>query len=263
MDFNDTISRSAQFGGLEFPNRTDYETYFFNHGLIATSEVLWSKEGFVGLIHRHWHGEGQNGCIFALLSARRAEELGWQQFVVTDKISTIDSKVLRRIEAFIRKAITNRNCEVVSLLFSNVTEPQELVDLIRILLTSDLINLESEDEINEVVTLAIRVPLENNSVQSWAMAFGPFDFFPQTRKGPITELAIRVKTKPEKQFHRLSKDSDAAHLADLPVDYPDKIMERIWNNTLKRTRLILGEEPNIHSAAKTTFNIPRHLWRSR
>ncbi len=261
MQINPNIKRTAIFGNLKFPVREDYVTHFLENGLVKDEDEIWSNENYVNVIHRHWHGQGRNGCIFALLAARRADELGWKNYIVTEDIDAIEAGDLTTIvERQIQEAIDNPNCEILSLLFSRVITDEQLVRLIVYLLSLNNIFLEDEHVINDYITLSVRVPIQSRNILSWVMAFGPFSYFPQTRQSAITEVAIRVKPKPEIQFKRLSKDYDAAHLADLPVDYKDEVMEQTWENTLKRTRIILGGEPDHFSAAKTTFTLPNKLW---
>jgi len=261
MKIEPAINRSEQFGNLKFSTRKDYTNYFLQKGLVKNEAEIWDNEKYVSLIHRHWHGEGRNGCIFALLASRRADELGWKDFVLSKTVDELEkSNTLSLIESTIESAILDPNCQVLSLLFSKITNDEQLVRLIVYLLRGQSIILVDESEYKKLVTLSLRVELQNKEVLSWLMAFGPFSYFPETRQSPVTEIAIRVKIKPDVQFHRLNKDKDAAHLADLPIDYKEEVMETTWQNTLRRTRIILGSEPNQFSAAKTTFSIPKNIW---
>lgn len=88
------------------------------------------------------------------------------------------------------------------------------------------------------------------------MAFAPFHFAPSTRRGPYLELTIRVKQKPEAIFHRLNQDRDIAHLADVPLEMSPQHWEDRWQSTLRRTRMVLGGEPDEMSAAKATLAVP-------
>ena len=262
MQINNSISKSAHFDRLEFPVREDYINYFIENNIVKTESQLWNNEELVSVIHRHWHGEGRNGCIFALLSARQAVQRGWENYVITNIEPYNDDLLKNEIEKRISDAIANSNTQILSLLFSNITTTEVLVKLVKWLLTIDIVKLENEQKFGNLITLALRIPINSEEVLSWLMAFGPLEYFPQTRQSPIVEIAIRVKEKPVEIFHRLNNDREAAHLADLPVDYKEDVMERIWNNTLKRTRLILGEKPNHFSAAKTTFTFPIEAWES-
>lgn len=261
MQIKSSITKSAKFDRLEFPTRKDYIKYFIENQFCENENEIWGNEKFVSIIHRHWHGEGRNGCIFALLAARKAEERGWQDFVITKSIDLIESEDTKAlIRKRIIKAIQDSNCEVLSLLFSNITTTKDLVRLIKQLLEIDIIRLVDEKVFDKWVALALRVPINSDEVLSWLMAFAPLDYFPQTRQSPIVEIAIRVKGKPDNLFHRLNNDKEAAHLADIPLNFLDHVMEKTWTNTLKRTRVILGEEPNHFSSAKVTLTIPKKEW---
>ncbi len=261
MQIQPSITKSAKFDRLEFPMREDYVQYFLDAKVVNAESEIWNSSELVSLIHRHWHGEGRNGCIFALLAARTAEERGWYDFVVTKGINDIENDTLNNtIKEAIVKAIEDPNCQILSLLFSNITTSQDLVILVKRLLTIDIIHLLDEQYFDEWVTLSLRIPINNEGVLSWLMAFAPLPYFPQTRQSPVVEIAIRVKEKSDNLFHRLNKDKEAAHLADLPLDFRDEVMEKTWLNTLKRTRQVLGEEPNHFSAAKTTFILPKKDW---
>lgn len=251
-----SIKKTAECGGLKFPQRIDYANHFIESHLVAHENEIWNDKYLVSVIHRHWHGQGRNGCIFALHAARKAEDVGWHDYVITDEFLTNESKL--EVEASIKAAINNPNCEVLSLLFSKVTSNEQLKNLVLFLLSIDGIQLVEKNNYDLLTTLSLRLPLPNKSL-SWLMAFGPFDFFPKTRQSPIMELAIRVKPKPKIQFHKLSKSDDAAHLADLPIEFKKDIMETMWQKTIERTEKILGEKPNKFSAAKTTLVLPSDL----
>lgn len=263
MQIQPNITRSAKFGNLRFPTREDYVKYFIDNNIVKNETEIWNNESYISIIHRHWHGEGRNGCIFALLASRRAEQLGWYDLAITESIEDIENGSTNSlIEAKINEAINNPRCEVLSLLFSKITSDKDLARLIAHMITLPVIKLVDENVFDDLVALALRIPLDNNNVLSWLMAFGPYSYFPETRQSAVTEISIRVKTKPKKQFHKLSKDFDAAHLADLPLDYKEDVMEKTWENTYRRTRLILGQEPNIISAAKTTLSLPNSIWQA-
>lgn len=262
MKIDNSINRSAMFGRLDFPTRKDYIEYFIGSEIIKSEAELFDNVDLVSLMHKHWHGEGRNGCIFALLAAKGHQELGWKDFVITKGMDAIEDSNITNLEISkkISEATKDPKCEVLSLLFSNITKEDDLVRLIKYLLTSDEIFLQDQLDVDEYVTLQLRVEIVPG-VLSWLMAFGEYPYFPLTRQSPITEIAIRIKPKPEKLFHRLNKDENAAHLADFPLPYQDDVMEKTWKNTEKRTRYILGEEPNELSAARSTFVIPKSLWK--
>ncbi|MGB8955810.1 MAG: hypothetical protein WCC10_10590, partial [Tumebacillaceae bacterium] len=212
-------------------------------------------------VQRHWHTSGQNGCVFAQNLARKQKEYGWETYVITETVDRIGQDVQARITDRIQEAIASPDCQVLSLLFPQITKEDDLTTLIHILKETPPIFLEKETEIGEFITLALRVDVTGDGILSWLMSFGPFSFYPKTRIAPVLELTIRTKPKPEKIFERLNQDRNTAHLADVPlVGMDDHVAHSVWNATLKNTRDILGEEPNDLSAAKSTFVLPKSLW---
>lgn len=261
MDFT-VINKSIHIAKLKFSTKEDYFDFFINQAMATNHEEILESKNLLSAMHEHWHGEGKNGCIFALLAARERKDYGWNQLIITDDVKTIGSnKTLIYINKSIQKAIDDPKCEVLSLLFSKINTYIDLVKLIRSLLEIESIFLSNEEIIGSQVVLSLRTPINSMEVLAWLMAFGPFDSFPVTRQSPITEIAIRVKPKPAEQFYRLTKGDGDAHLADLPIPHREMVTERIWDNTYKRTRLILGKEPDVFSAAKTTFTLPKDVWK--
>ena len=92
------------------------------------------------------------------------------------------------------------------------------------------------------------------------MGFGPHDSFAKTRQAPYTEIVIPVKPKPDNTYRRHSQDKESAHVADQHIDLDEKVMDRLWENTYKKTRIVLGHEPDVFSGARTTFTIPEESW---
>ena len=174
--------------------------------------------------------------------------------------NTPTSAVLAEVDHLIHSSIQTPGIEIISLLFPRVVTDASLAELLRRLTTVPSIQLEQETSYGDLVTIALRVAVNPEGSLSWLMGFGPFSSLPKTRQAPITEIAVRCKPKPEKQFHRLNHDPGAAHLADYPVQGDDVSTERIWQATLRNTRDILGGEPDHFAAAKVTFTLPKAIW---
>lgn len=256
--------RSEKFQQLSFSNQADFFQHVIEAGMAIDEDGIRADSKLIDRIQRSWHTQGRNGCIFAVLVAKNHVETRWVNQVFTERIDSLcTTACLERIGSIIRKSIVDTECEVLSLIFSNVVTTSDMVKLIRALLTTEEVLLQGEHVRGKMVTLELRVPVTaDGKVLAWLMAFGNYDFFPITRQSPFTEIAIRTKTKPTKLFHRLTPDRDAAHLADTPLDYDDAVKEAVWDQTLKQTRIILGEEPNEYSAARTTFVLPLKDWQS-
>lgn len=133
-----------------------------------------------------------------------------------------------------------------------------MVKLIRALVRRGPFWLERDDLADGLHHLFLRYPVDANT-QAWVMVFAPLDFIPHTRRGPYTELAIRVKPKPEWVFHRSSQEREIAHLADTSLTMSDRHWEHRWWSTRRRTEMILGARPDDISAAKATVTVPAQL----
>lgn len=108
--------------------------------------------------------------------------------------------------------------------------------------------------------MALRLDISSEGALSWIMAFGPFANWPETRRAPLLEFAIRVKPKPAALFHKLNQDPGAAHLADSDPRLTESQMEKVFDRTERTTRDVLGGPPDFRSAAKVTFSFPSLLW---
>jgi hypothetical protein len=244
-----------------FTTRSDYERHFRQHGIVRNAEDLWKISHLVIDAQRHWHSKGQNGCRFAQYLALNAADRGWESKVFLGNIEEIsNSTVLADIELTIQEAFSQKENQVTSLLFPQITSPDDLACLIKLMQLLSSVYCIRDEEIGDVNVIALRMDLAGSNVASWLMGFGPFNFFPQTRRAPVTEIAIRTKIKSECIFYRLNPDRSAAHLADTPTGMNLEAMERRWQSTYKNTRAVLGSEPDKLSAAKVTFAIPSSLW---
>lgn len=256
----DRVSESVEFGEWVFPDRFDYEQYFLSKGIIQTPAELWEHDELVSSVHQHWHTKGQNGCVFARALATHPEKYGWQVQVVNLPASEIgEAETINRIDSCLEDAIQFPNCGLISFLFPQVVTAEHLADLLQGLLKSANILLDRTTQINEFVTLALRIPI-NEEVLSWPLGFGPFSFLPNTRQSPVTELAIRTKPKPEALFEKLTPDRQAAHLADVPLQASGEVYHTFWDATQKRTLTILNGSNREFAKARVTFTLPQSVW---
>ena len=145
------------------------------------------------------------------------------------------------------------------MLLPGVTNPRQAVAAIGELTDHSKFWLERNEVVEALLRLNVRYPVGGSGIQAWVMAFGPFDFLPNTRKAPYFELVTRVKPKPSKIFYRLNQNASIAHLADTSLGLTDEAHEPIFARTLQRTRDILGGEPDDISAAKATLAVPIEL----
>ncbi len=202
-----------------------------------------------------WHRRGQSGCLFARLASGNAISFGWEHLVVA---SDNAPEVLSQLDDHMRARMSDSQSQIMSLVWPRVQTAHQAVRLLRELPKWTHFWLERDVERGGLLCLQARYPI-GGGAQAWVMAFGPFDFLPNTRRAPLFELVVRIKRKPEKIFHRLNQDYAVAHLADLPLRMSEGHWEHRWQSTMRRTRAILGDEPDEVSAAKSTISVPMPL----
>ncbi|MFD3658742.1 hypothetical protein [Streptomyces sp. NPDC058620] len=245
-----SIAGSTPYGNRAFPPPEQYWRIVDSQHVTGAADLAT----LAVLAQLDWHLRGQTGCQFARLAARDASTLRWDHLVILEN-GHGGPALYSQLEIWLQAAATDPSVEVLSIMWPNLREPDRVVDLITELTDTTAFWLE-EDFIHDGRRhLHLRYPV-TDGVQAWVMAFAPFSFLPNTRRGPFMELAIRIKEKPEWLFHRLNQDRDIAHLADVPMDMSDKYWEDRWRSTLRRTRMILGGEPDYVSAAKATLAVP-------
>lgn len=152
-------------------------------------------------------------------------------------------------------------CEIVSFLFPDVLTPAALRTVCDLLVDHTPITMTHHRAHESLVTVALRLDVTGTGVLSWIMAFGPFGSWPPTRQGPVLELAIRVKPKPDGLFHLLNQDPAAAHLADSQLTLSQHQMQTVFERTVRTTEDVLGGAPDFRSAAKATFSFPTDEWK--
>jgi len=214
----------------------------------------------IALAQRDWHIRGQTGCMFARLAARDANRLRWH-YVVSEYVGRSVSGALD-VDSQVSRAVDDDEVQIVSIILPEVRDALTAVSAIRELAASTSFWLAKDTVDEGCLHLHLRYPIgagRGKSVEAWVMAFAPFHFVPNTRRAPYFELAIRVKEKPAWNFHRLNQDRSVAHLADVELKMSDRHWEDRWSSTLRRTRMILGGEPDTVSAAKSTLAVPESL----
>lgn len=228
-------------------------------GLVASAGVPTGRSADarpaleVAATQASWFASGHSGCVFARLAALK--DHGWH-FIVSDPL---DSNAADQVAATVRSLQRDPTCEVVSLVLPSIRTEVDALEAIAKLCEADLLFVEQAVLDGDKRSAYVRLPIDDEVV-AWVMAFGPFVNMPPTRRSPYFELAMRVRSKSGELFHRLNQDPTVAHLADLPMAMPERHWEHRWASTLKRTRRILGGEPNAFSAARCTFTTSVENW---
>lgn len=249
-----SITATESYGLRRFPTP---EQYHQRVAQLAPQHIVPQTPILYVLAQRDWHIRGQTGCMFARLAACRSASLRWE-YVIADYAAGYGPDYLEGVAEQVRNAAFDDQIEIVSILFPYLRKSSELEAMLRDLATHTPFWLERDEAVGGYRHLYLRytVGTGRRPAQAWVMAFAPFHFLPSTRRSPYVELAIRVKEKPELIFHRLNQDRGVAHLADVPLVMPQQHWEHRWKNTLRRTRMILGSDPDEISAAKCTVAIP-------
>lgn len=188
------------------------------------------------------------GCSFAAFAAHKPVAHSWHLEVMHDPESM--DEVVSRLRR-------NGKIATVSLLFPTVNGQERLEQLIESLSRSD--HFFREDlgfhEKYDLVGLRFRVDTET---VSWVTGLGPFHWMPATRQSPTTEIAFRIRRRPSYPWTFKETPQGVVHLADMEFPGIDETrMRHLWDSSFDRTRRVLGHPPDMLSAAKTSFILPK------
>jgi hypothetical protein len=251
------IPRSAQHGKRSFSTRADYEQSLAPEDPAS----IWKDPSLVAAIARHWHRQGQTGCLFAKRLADEATARRWGSAVITGSTAAqLRQSVSRAAAQALDQGIADPGCEIVSLLFPDVVDVTSLKAACSALEECTPITRSDDRSHADAVIVALRLDVTGSGCLAWIMAFGPFASWPPTRQGPVLEIVVRTKAKPQNLFHKLNQDPAAAHLADTSLSYSLQKMEQVFERTEKTTRDVLGHAPDHRSAAKATFSFAPAEW---
>jgi hypothetical protein len=251
-----SVQSSVRHGRRMFPTRRDYERAAIDTGLVQDADALWQDARLAASAARHWQGTGQPGCLFDRLLAREADDSRWPTVVLPE----LSPGAIRTVEQTLADAVAEPTCDLVSLLFPVATSVEEVRRIATLLSESPSFEVFETREESGHVIVAVRARLNSDGLVAWAMAFGPFDDWPATRRGPALDLVMRVKPKPAGIFHKLNQDPNVAHLADIRIDQDEEAFERLYQGSKKATRDVLGTETGLLGAARTTFSFPAATW---
>ena len=248
-------ARSARHGRRRFSTRSDYEAHLRRLRWVTAREKAWDDAELVAGVQRDWHTQGQTGCVFAQGLARTLPDDAWPSAVVPQVRGAG-----ARVDAALASATASTEAQLLSVLFPTVDRPCALLALLAELArSSERLLAEPLDEHREMTLLRLRAVVTGDGVLAWILAFGPFDFWPPTRRGPVAELLFRVKPKPERIFPRLDQDRRIAHIADTPIAMDDEDADRRWRGTYRAALDILGEPMSTLTSPHVTLSLPKRL----
>jgi len=245
-----TMREHVKLGTYRFPSTSD--TAAVAKALVSAGADL---ADVVVAAQQDWFRRGQTGCAFARLVAIENAGPTWPYVVVDTPPLATD---WAQLDLLVDTLCGLGGHEVASILFVAVASLPEFVHTLVALEANTSFWCSYVAHSPDLVTLELRREVAPG-VSAWAMAFGPDEVLPATRRSPYFEIAIRVKSKSGREFRRLNPDRTIAHLADVPMEMPDKFWVDRWDSTEHRTESILGHKPNSISAAKSTLTVPQEM----
>ena len=199
-----------------------------------------------------FYRSGDAGCLYAAHAAKKSDKLGWR-FTVVDPVAG-------EIDAAVRAAIADPAVSTLSLVIRRyAVDVGTLVHLIQMLKTCTTIWCESETVVDGTVLFGFRARV--GDLTSWISGFGPLPFLPETRQSPHLELALRCKPRPNYKVVMKEAPPGVIHLADMHMlDMGARKFKMLWDGSFAGTSRRLGHVPDMLSAAKTTFVLPKTSW---
>jgi len=188
-----------------------------------------------------------SGCAFAAMAARDPIKFEWAHHV-------IDSEALANLDTVIEAATADPAVSTLSIVFRDVVGDRELDGLIPSLVSE---NIYLHETLDTLQNRCYRFRAKIGEDESFVSGFGPFDYLPKTRRTPYTSVVMRVKPRPNYEWHLKEPEEGIIHVADMDMKgLPDRNLQRMWRNSFLTVAGLLGRKPDQESAAKTTFVIP-------
>lgn len=186
--------------------------------------------------NKRWIASGKIGCVFASVLVKQAESIGWY-FVANPEQLEIPSP----------------DTHILSIVF-----PKGDIHSVKVWALVNGMYLENIDDMHQ----GLRIDLwEKHGIRagwqyhtrniSWVQYFGP-DSHVKTRQAPFSMLTFCVKL-PAKYYAKVGRNG-ILHLAHAGVqNISERVQDKLWKNSFKKTADHLGHKPGISEAAKTTY----------
>lgn len=245
-----SVERETLSGATRrFSSRADLVQFLRDGGdpIVDPQDARWSD------IFQTWVQQGATGCRFAQHRARHVEETQYLSIAfeeITDEHVEPLQEVLR----------TASDSQAVVLVFPTVMSMNSLVQNLMPLLASEYWEFDVIPSAKDVhdpdhLNIGVRWPLPNSRYRSEALAFGPFEELPFTRRSPVAAIALR--TLPPAKI----EEDGRVHLAQMPLfGIEHEKGQYFWDKTKEGKYDLLAEEL-VHSArARVTFRVRKSEW---
>lgn len=246
---------------LRFSTRRDYIEYLVAQDVYGSQADILANSALVESVQQDWlHRTGQVGCRFAQFMASSPGEFGWERVVLAGE--SPEAWEPRELGSLIAHFIANPNSRALSLVFPEIIQESQVLQLIKLMAALPICHLQIVDQ-RKTARATIRVGLRvriSQDVDAFALALGPFENrLPLTRCAPLLELAFPVKQKVPPLRYGLTDDPASVHLADVPLNLTDRAWKRMIDQTriLKR-QVLQGAHPG--AKARVTFSFSASLW---
>lgn len=196
-----------------------------------------------------FYQSGGAGCLFLAHAARNPAKYGWE-------LRVVENNTVKELSEIIQESIASNWISTQSIIFPRVDSYPGFKSFLRDLQTVPEVVLEQSEEFNDYICLGYRIKI--GQYLSWVTGFGPFGFLPKTRQAPYTEITFRTKPRPDYKVVMKEAPKNVLHLADMDMKGMKKAkFQAMWTGSFTNTEKVLGHKPDLCSAAKTTFSIPK------
>lgn len=234
-----------------FPTRADYVAWHKGLGTIEDeTDLIEKKNSLVSEIFYDWIKRLQLACLFAKKIAHKPKEAGYQSLVLPH---AVDDPNLGEYLSNLLDATADHQ-EAVQLVFPDIREPHELVQLVNVLCRDDRWYwTEPESKNSSTRLIGLRWTLPGGKAVNHVLGFSPVDSMPLTRQAPFTALVLRIRA--EKRARPVKKENGLiqVHLADMDSGLDPDRHEKFWESTEKQRALLVEQEKHDTAKAKVTF----------
>lgn len=214
-----------------------------------------------------WIQEGATGCVFSQIIAKRTEQgtFRWKQDIVTGKTGDIASGPMgEEIIEKTRQALASDECDIYSIVLPDIVTGNKLSELVRFLSQRPpyyVNHVDSGTLYEQDPTLyygfQLRIDMGEGR-EAWPMILGPFEWFPPTRRAPVTEIIFKnrpIKGNPTTPWIQIGLD-------DSDLNLSGKTFSSVFTQTLEQVAANRQGYNRELSRARIAVVIPKADWDS-